>query len=128
MISKYLRELFMAEFNDFWQKEVPGVVPTAGVPWRLGQILRGHQAGSETAGRAGSAAVAKSLVPASGDFEQRLRILRGNQQKSSGRTGVGAMRRSQSCRLRTETPRSLANSPWQKPGVFSGCYERREYG
>jgi ribonuclease HII len=32
MISKYLRELFMVEFNAFWQKELPGLEPTAGYP------------------------------------------------------------------------------------------------
>ena len=37
MISKYLRELFMEEFNGFWQKEVPGLATTAGYP---GDALR----------------------------------------------------------------------------------------
>jgi hypothetical protein len=32
MISKYLRELLMLEFNHFWQKHVPGLKPTAGYP------------------------------------------------------------------------------------------------
>jgi hypothetical protein len=32
MISKYLRELFMHEFNQFWQTHVPGLKPTAGYP------------------------------------------------------------------------------------------------
>jgi ribonuclease HII len=32
MVSKYLRELFMGEFNRFWQKHVPGLLPTAGYP------------------------------------------------------------------------------------------------
>jgi ribonuclease HII len=32
MVSKYLRELFMGEFNGFWQKHVPGLQPTAGYP------------------------------------------------------------------------------------------------
>lgn len=32
MVSKYLRELFMGEFNAFWQKQVPGLKPTAGYP------------------------------------------------------------------------------------------------
>jgi ribonuclease HII len=32
MVSKYLRELFMAEFNRFWQTHVPGLKPTAGYP------------------------------------------------------------------------------------------------
>lgn len=32
MISKYLREALMAEWNAFWQKEVPGLKPTAGYP------------------------------------------------------------------------------------------------
>jgi ribonuclease HII len=32
MVSKYLRELFMLEFNRFWQTHVPGLKPTAGYP------------------------------------------------------------------------------------------------
>jgi hypothetical protein len=32
MFSKYLRELFMREFNRFWQTHVPGLKPTAGYP------------------------------------------------------------------------------------------------
>lgn len=32
MASKYLRELFMLEFNRFWLEKVPGLAPTAGYP------------------------------------------------------------------------------------------------
>lgn len=32
MVSKYLRETLMHEFNRFWQDKVPGVKPTAGYP------------------------------------------------------------------------------------------------
>jgi hypothetical protein len=32
MVSKYLRELLMQEFNRFWQGHVPGLKPTAGYP------------------------------------------------------------------------------------------------
>lgn len=32
MASKYLRELAMRALNDFWQKRVPGLRPTAGYP------------------------------------------------------------------------------------------------
>lgn len=32
MISKYLRETLMAEFNRFWQEHIPGLEPTAGYP------------------------------------------------------------------------------------------------
>jgi ribonuclease HII len=32
MVSKYLRELFMMEFNRFWQAHQPGLRPTAGYP------------------------------------------------------------------------------------------------
>jgi ribonuclease HII len=32
MVSKYLRELLMLEFNRFWQQHVPGLKPTAGYP------------------------------------------------------------------------------------------------
>jgi hypothetical protein len=32
MASKYLRELAMQAFNDFWGRRVPGLLPTAGYP------------------------------------------------------------------------------------------------
>jgi hypothetical protein len=32
MASKYLRELFMVEFNQFWQSHLPDLTPTAGYP------------------------------------------------------------------------------------------------
>jgi hypothetical protein len=32
MVSKYLRELLMLEFNRFWLQHVPGLKPTAGYP------------------------------------------------------------------------------------------------
>jgi ribonuclease HII len=32
MVSKYVRELLMLDFNDFWASHVPGVRPTAGYP------------------------------------------------------------------------------------------------
>jgi hypothetical protein len=32
MISKYLREVLMIEFNRFWQTHVPGLKATAGYP------------------------------------------------------------------------------------------------
>ena len=32
MVSKYLRELMMIEFNAFWRSQVPGLKPTAGYP------------------------------------------------------------------------------------------------
>ncbi len=32
MLSKYLREVLMREFNAFWQRHVPGLKPTAGYP------------------------------------------------------------------------------------------------
>jgi ribonuclease HII len=32
MLSKYLRELLMLQFNRFWQQHVPGLKPTAGYP------------------------------------------------------------------------------------------------
>ena len=37
MVSKYLREVLMREFNDFWTAKVPGLEPTAGYP---GDALR----------------------------------------------------------------------------------------
>jgi hypothetical protein len=32
MVSKYLRELAMKAFNDYWLREIPGLRPTAGYP------------------------------------------------------------------------------------------------
>ena len=32
MVSKYLREVLMLEFNTFWQSHVPGLKATAGYP------------------------------------------------------------------------------------------------
>ncbi len=32
MVSKYVREILMCEFNAFWQARVPGLRPTAGYP------------------------------------------------------------------------------------------------
>lgn len=32
MVSKYLREVLMGQFNRFWQSHVPGLEPTAGYP------------------------------------------------------------------------------------------------
>lgn len=32
MLAKYLRELAMKPFNDFWQRHIPGLRPTAGYP------------------------------------------------------------------------------------------------
>jgi ribonuclease HII len=32
MIAKYLRELFMQQFNRYWQERVPDLEPTAGYP------------------------------------------------------------------------------------------------
>jgi hypothetical protein len=32
MLAKYLRELAMKPFNEFWQRQIPGLRPTAGYP------------------------------------------------------------------------------------------------
>jgi hypothetical protein len=32
MLSKYVRERLMSEFNRFWAERVPGLKPTAGYP------------------------------------------------------------------------------------------------
>jgi hypothetical protein len=39
MVSKYLRELLMLEFNRFWQAQVPGLRPTAGYPVDAARFL-----------------------------------------------------------------------------------------
>lgn len=48
MASKYLRELAMLAFNDFWRRNVPGLKPTAGYPLdahRFKADIRAAQAG-----------------------------------------------------------------------------------
>ena len=32
MLAKYLREVFMRQFNRFWVRQVPDLKPTAGYP------------------------------------------------------------------------------------------------
>ena len=32
MVSKYLREIFMMMWNDFWQLKIPDIKPTKGYP------------------------------------------------------------------------------------------------
>lgn len=39
MVSKYLREALMGEFNAFWQRHVPGLKPTAGYPVDAGRFF-----------------------------------------------------------------------------------------
>jgi ribonuclease HII len=50
MVSKYVREVLMREFNDFWQRQVPGLKPTAGYP---GDAKRFHDAIRPAAERLG---------------------------------------------------------------------------
>jgi len=40
MVSKYLRELLMHEFNRFWRKHVPELKPTAGYPGDAARFLK----------------------------------------------------------------------------------------
>ena len=40
MVSKYLREVLMLEFNRFWQTQVPGLKPTAGYPSDAGRFFK----------------------------------------------------------------------------------------
>jgi ribonuclease HII len=50
MISKYLRELLMHEFNAFWQAHVPGLEPTAGYPIDATRYWREIQPAAERLG------------------------------------------------------------------------------
>jgi hypothetical protein len=52
MVSKYLREVLMVEFNRFWQEHVPDLEPTAGYP---GDAGRYYQAIKPVAARLGIA-------------------------------------------------------------------------
>jgi ribonuclease HII len=47
MVSKYLRELFMGEFNRFWQQHVPGLKATAGYPGDSPRFLEAIRATAE---------------------------------------------------------------------------------
>jgi ribonuclease HII len=40
MVSKYLREILMLEFNAYWQERVPGIEPTAGYPTDAGRFFQ----------------------------------------------------------------------------------------
>jgi hypothetical protein len=50
MISKYVRELLMHEFNAFWQTHVPGLQPTAGYPVDATRYWREIQPAAERLG------------------------------------------------------------------------------
>jgi len=39
MLAKYLRQLFMRQFNAYWLTHVPGLVPTAGYPGDAGRYF-----------------------------------------------------------------------------------------
>ena len=39
ILSKYVRELLMREFNRYWQTHVPGLKPTAGYPQDAGRFF-----------------------------------------------------------------------------------------
>lgn len=56
MTSKYVRELCMRGFNDFWQRHVPGVRPTAGYPTDAKRFKR------EIAARQTELGIADSLL------------------------------------------------------------------
>ena len=38
MLAKYLREVFMRQFNRYWQQHVPDLEPTAGYPTDAGRF------------------------------------------------------------------------------------------
>ncbi len=52
MVSKYLREVLMLEFNQFWERHIPGLRPTAGYP---GDATRYWEAISPVAAKLGLA-------------------------------------------------------------------------
>ena len=49
MLAKYLREVFMRQFNRFWLGHVDGLKPTAGYPGDCAAILHRDPAGDEKA-------------------------------------------------------------------------------
>lgn len=40
VVSKYLRELAMQAFNEYWHQHIPGITPTAGYPQDAARFLR----------------------------------------------------------------------------------------
>lgn len=48
MVSKYLRELLMGEFNAFWRKHVPDLKPTAGYPADAARYFKAIRAAMTT--------------------------------------------------------------------------------
>jgi hypothetical protein len=50
MVSKYLREVLMREFNSFWQQHVPGLEPTAGYPRDAARFLSAIRSSLERLG------------------------------------------------------------------------------
>ncbi len=40
MAAKYLREVFMRQFNSYWQTHLPGIKPTAGYPSDAGRFMK----------------------------------------------------------------------------------------
>jgi ribonuclease HII len=52
MVSKYVRELLMGEFNAFWQKHVPGLKSTAGYPGDAARFLEAIRPAAQRLGLA----------------------------------------------------------------------------
>jgi ribonuclease HII len=50
MVSKYLREALMGEFNAFWQRHVPGLKATAGYPGDAGRFFEEIRAALQALG------------------------------------------------------------------------------
>jgi len=55
MCSKYLREVLMLEFNQFWQKHLPDLKPTAGYPGDAARFFEAIRPVAATLGLAESA-------------------------------------------------------------------------
>jgi ribonuclease HII len=50
MASKYLREVFMVQFNRFWQQQVPSLKPTAGYPGDAARFFASIRSAAERLG------------------------------------------------------------------------------
>ena len=44
MVSKYVREVCMVQFNRWWAQRVPGIKPTAGYPVDAGRFMEAIRA------------------------------------------------------------------------------------
>ena len=65
MVSKYVRERLMEEFNRFWRERTPGLKPTAGYPGDAKRFYDAIRPTAEKAGHRGGGVVAAEIIECS---------------------------------------------------------------